>query len=336
MVSTKLRHGMVAVALLCALAFGIWLVAGSVAQTEKTVAKVRIAGLALPGAGLLFIADERGYFREQGLEVELQGHPTGKAALEALYRGEAEFALAGDTPLVFNILAGQKLEILGTVYRPNGGIAVVARKDQAATPAALKGKRLGVTLVSSGQFVADTFLLAQGVDAAAVTMVDLKQTDALAALQDGRIAAASLWQPYLADAQEALGANGVTFSTSGLYTFRLSLVSRDGYAGRNAPTVRKVLTALQQAARFNSEQPEQTLDLLSKRTGIPKPSFKRFYLPAEYDLGLEQGLLLALDDQTRWALKHGYVKAERMPNYLDYLRPEGLTAVSPDAVKLIR
>ena len=92
-----------------ALAMTVWLMKGN--PPPGPAEKISIAGLSLPGAGLFFVAKERGLFGAQGLDVDLQLHPTGKLALDALGRGTADFAIAGDTPLVFSILAGCNWEL---------------------------------------------------------------------------------------------------------------------------------------------------------------------------------------------------------------------------------
>jgi NitT/TauT family transport system substrate-binding protein len=175
-------------------------------------------------------------------------------------------------------------------------------------------------------------------------LVNLPQDEMAAALLAGTIDAACLWQPSLAQMQASLGEKAITFPNNGIYTFRLSLVAPPGAAAAQPERSRKLLAALKQAQHFIGAQPEQALDIMSRSTGIPVALFQRFFSPAEYDLGLEQGLLLALDDQSRWAIKNGFVKADKhadkhadkLPNYLDHLWADGLTAVSPASVKIIR
>ncbi|MCX7174468.1 MAG: NrtA/SsuA/CpmA family ABC transporter substrate-binding protein [Proteobacteria bacterium] len=314
----------------------VWLTKQNSVSPSGPPEKVVIAGLSLPGAGLFFVAKEKGYFGDEKLDVDLRLYTTGKLAIDSLFSGNADFAIAGDTPIVFSILGDRKLDILSTVYRPNGGIAIIARKDRAAAPGDMKGKRLGVTFVSSGQFVADTFLLVHGIPQSDLTLLNMPQEEMVAALLAGNIDAACMWQPHLADTQAKLGDKGITFPNAALYTFRLSLVAKRGYASEYPNRVRKVLAALKQAQRYTVANPASALDIMSRFTGIDKTTFKRFYDPAEYDLGLEQGLLLALDDQTRWAIQRGFVNADKMPNYLDFIYADGLGAVSPESVKFIR
>ena len=336
MVEARKFGWLLALVVACAVATMVWWTKTAWLAPAQPAEKIVLAGLSLPGAGLFFVAKERGFFREQGLEVDLQAHATGKSALDALFAGKADLAIAGDTPIVFAIVAGRDLDILSTVYRPSGGIAIIARKDRAATPSQLKGKRIGVTFVSSGQFVADTFLLVHGVAQSETTMLNMQQGEMATALLAGAIDAACMWQPHLAAMQAKLGDNGVTFGNTTLYTFRLSLVTRPGYSEQHPERARKVLAALKQAQAYIVAQPAAALGIMSQATGIAADTFKRFFASAEYDLGLEQGLLLALDDQTRWAIKRGFVQAKRIPNYLDHVRAEALTAVSPESVKIIR
>jgi NitT/TauT family transport system substrate-binding protein len=314
----------------------LWLAQKNPVLPASPPEKLTIAALALPGAGLFFVAQEKGFFREKGLDVDLQKHTVGKLALDALFGGGAAFAIAGDTPLVFSILGGSRPDILATVYRPNGGISITALKDRVTNPGDLRGKRLGVTFISSGQFVADTFLLVNGITQADVSLLDMKQSDMVEALVAGKIDAACLWQPYLADAQTKLGDRGITFPNNGLYTFRLSLVANHGYADQNRDQVRKVLAALKQAQVFTVENPADALRIMSKATAITEATFKTFFDPADYAIGLEQGLLITLEDQTRWAIKHNFVKTEKMPNFLEYVKSEGLGAVSPESARITR
>lgn len=50
---------------------------------------------------------------------------------------------------------------------------------------------------------------------------------------------------------------------------------------------------------------------------------------------LDQSLLLALSAQTRWAMAKGLVKAGPAPSHLEFVRPEPLNAVAPDANRMI-
>jgi NitT/TauT family transport system substrate-binding protein len=51
---------------------------------------------------------------------------------------------------------------------------------------------------------------------------------------------------------------------------------------------------------------------------------------------LDQALLVDFEEQTRWALKNKLTTGTKMPNYLDYIYADGLFAVKPEAVRMVR
>jgi NitT/TauT family transport system substrate-binding protein len=59
----------------------------------------------------------------------------------------------------------------------------------------------------------------------------------------------------------------------------------------------------------------------------------RVFDPQDFVLELDQAMLLALDDQTRWAMKHGLVPKGAVPNYLKAIKYKNLEAVDAGAVK---
>lgn len=79
----------------------IALIAPAAAQEHVTVGTQR-----LPSSGALFIAAAQGYFKAEGLDVEMTAYPSAQAVVEALSLGATDFGLADFTPAAFN-LAGK-------------------------------------------------------------------------------------------------------------------------------------------------------------------------------------------------------------------------------------
>jgi NitT/TauT family transport system substrate-binding protein len=57
--------------------------------------------------------------------------------------------------------------------------------------------------------------------------------------------------------------------------------------------------------------------------------------PEDYTVSLDQAMLLALDDQTRWAMQKGLVRTRPMPNYLHAMKYQNLETVLPSAVTIV-
>ena len=107
------------------------------------------------------IALAKDYFKEEGLDATPQPYPFGKPALQAVIDGKADIATAGDTPIVFAVMDGQKITTLAVIQTSNRDKAILAKRDRGiAKPSDLKGKTIGLTLGTTGHFFASSFLLA--------------------------------------------------------------------------------------------------------------------------------------------------------------------------------
>jgi NitT/TauT family transport system substrate-binding protein len=51
---------------------------------------------------------------------------------------------------------------------------------------------------------------------------------------------------------------------------------------------------------------------------------------------LPQALIIAMEDEARWRIENKLTDKTTVPNYLNFLYLDGLEAVSPEAVTVIR
>jgi len=56
----------------------------------------------------------------------------------------------------------------------------------------------------------------------------------------------------------------------------------------------------------------------------------------QFSLTLDQGLVAAMEDEARWLIANDLTVEKQVPDFLDYIYVEGLEAVKPDAVNIIR
>jgi NitT/TauT family transport system substrate-binding protein len=53
-------------------------------------------------------------------------------------------------------------------------------------------------------------------------------------------------------------------------------------------------------------------------------------------LSLDQPLITAMEDETRWMISNNLTTEKQVPDFLNYIYEDGLKAVKPEAVKIIR
>src|SRR5437763_4214478 len=133
---------------LAAIAAGIALAAAASAQApEKKKITIAVGGKSLFYYLPLTVAERKGYFKDEGLEVEIPDFAGGAKALQAVVGGSAGM-VSGAYEHTIN-MAARKQPIKAVVLQARfSSIVLVLPKDKAArykSPRELKGLKVGVT-----------------------------------------------------------------------------------------------------------------------------------------------------------------------------------------------
>ena len=299
--------------------------------------KVTIAYSTLPYAALAQIAQVRDFYRQEGLDATPQLHSHGKVALDAVLAGKADFATVAETPVMLSIMNGGDLSILATIHVSKKSHAIVARKDRGVVaPGDLKGRRVGATLGTSGDFFLDAFLLSREIPRRDVEVVDLKPQEIVHAFIKGDVDAVATWAPFLMQIQKEAGERGGSFYDDDIYTLMFTIVSTPEFAAKNPEKVRKMLRALLRSEEFAHRNPAEAQRLVADFNGIDPDTLEHIWSFSTFRVTLDQALVLALEDESRWAIQNRLTSRKTIPNYLDFMHLDGLHSVKPDAVGILR
>lgn len=327
------RAALLALALAGALAAGAWWRARP--APAPTIALTIATNTEYLGTCPVMAAQAHGYFGAERLRVTLQPHSSGRQALNAVLAKRADLATVADIPVVFAALDGQPVQILATIFRTGQDHGLVARRDRGIARASdLIGKRIGVTLTTSGHFALEVLLNRQRLDTHDVTLVNYPPEGLLPALASGAVDAVSGWDPFLSGIEEALGVSTVRFSGRDVYESIYNIVALRAFLGRHPETAVRLLRALEQGERYCAEHPQQAVAFLPRMSPRGRAAALAAWPAHHFGLELDQSLLLVLEDQARWAIKGGLREGDRMPNFLDYIYLDGLKTVSPAAVTI--
>ena len=288
------------------------------------------------GTGLVFVAHAKGYFAKEGLNVTLLPYTTGKDALDVALEGRANLATVADIPIMFAVTKGEPVSVIATIATVEKDPGIIGRKDKGIlTLASLRGKRIGVTLGTSGHFVLDAFLIRQQLSTDDVTLRDLQPQELADALLQGDVDAVAIWEPYLGALRAQLGANGMIFYSEGIYELPFTIAGTRDYVVSHPETIQKLLRALVGAERFYREELDAARQIIAGAINERLENLQEVWPTYRFDVALNQSLLLVLEDETRWAIKNKLTARPDMPNYLNYLYLDGLKTVKPEAVTVI-
>lgn len=298
--------------------------------------KVTIALPTQPSTGPMFVAIDQGFFKKHGIEVVNQVHELGAQGLKSVLESKADMVIVADTPFMFKVMSGENISIISTIANSRKAAAIVARKDRGIFSVnQLKGKTVGVSLGTNMQFFFDVMLVAHGISSSDVNIINLKPTEIVKALESGKVDAVVAWHPFLSQLQQQMQNEIVIFFGEDLFSFRFNLVAKQDYIQAHPLTLRKVIAALDEANRFIDKYPDIARKIVGQYIKMDEATLAKIFDPADFELQLDQALLLSLDDQSRWAIKNGLAKNTVVPDYLNYIYIPALQKIKPEAVTLI-
>ena len=150
--------------------------------------------MAVPSAtyyGLIAIANEKGYFKKAGLEVALNSHPFGKAALQNICSGEVQVATVSGFAFATEAIDDQSIRVLASIGT-TVEIQIVARKDSnIQKPSDLKGKTVGFSANTVSEYFLYVFLLSEDLSQKDVKTVPIQPSKQVEALVNGDVDAIS-------------------------------------------------------------------------------------------------------------------------------------------------
>ena len=129
------RRRIVAHGLLTVL-FGLALIGLGPAAALRAEEKVTVAALTFVSSSPLFIAYEKGYFAEAGLEVEFKFFRAAQPVAVAIAAGDADFGVTAFTAGFFNLAGKGALKVIGAQLHEregyDGSAILVSNKAHAA------------------------------------------------------------------------------------------------------------------------------------------------------------------------------------------------------------
>jgi NitT/TauT family transport system substrate-binding protein len=232
----------------------------------------------------IHIALKRGWFKQEGLDVELKPYASGQLGLNALLGGDVDM-MFGNYGVMF--VARQQKHDVRIVGEASTGVTntitvIALPKSGIRTPKDLKGKTIGiVSKTGTPTALVNSTLRTAGVDPKTVKYSITALPDIGPALASGAIDAGYVLEPVATKLGKELGAETVLDPLSG----QNSGIAINGYAvmGKFATENPKTVVAFQRALRRAQDQAtrnrKEVQDALPGFAKIDKPTAEVMALP---------------------------------------------------------
>jgi NitT/TauT family transport system substrate-binding protein len=154
------------------------------------------------GYGPFYIAEAKGFFEEEGVDVDLKIMENTPLKMGALMAGQIDMVASTADEFPIYMKPGKPLKYILAVDNSNGGDGVVAN-TAIETVADLKGKKVAFEEGSVSQFFINALLREAGLSQSDIRMVNMTATDAGVAFTANRVDAAVTWEPHLSQGANA-------------------------------------------------------------------------------------------------------------------------------------
>ena len=235
-------------------------------------APLRVAYSAISGAmASLWVAQEGGYFKREGLDTELLYIGGGSLLIQSMLSGDVPFAYGPSVPVINATLRGADLALIGNTG--NSLVFSIMSRPEIKQPANLKGKKIGVTrLGGSTDWALDAALKQWALERRELVVIQTGgMPEGLAALSSGSLDAVVLSPPSNFRAVKAgmnelvdVGQLGIVFPNTPLSTTRSFIKSQRDTALRFLRGFTRGLNRLGTDKAFS-------MNVLSKYTKVVDP-----------------------------------------------------------------
>lgn len=242
--------------------------AGTLAAEPALAAQpLRIGYSTWVGYGPLFLARDKGYLKEAGVEVDLRLVEDPKVRFTALAAGELDGLVSTIDTLTLYLKQGNEYQHVLALDDSAGGDGVVARKGIPDIKG-LKGKKVALVEGSVSHFFLAVLLKQNALGLRDVEVVNVDSAgSAGTAFISKRVDAAVTWEPHLTRAKTTEHGHELINSskTPGLITD--TLIFRRQVIESRAKEIQAIATAWDRAVKYWKENPDDATAMMSKALG---------------------------------------------------------------------
>jgi NitT/TauT family transport system substrate-binding protein len=236
---------------------------------------LRIALIRWPPFEFMHLAQEKGFFTDEGIEVRLIEF----VAVNDTQRAFEHDKIDGGTFSLLQVLQNRdlltrRLQIPFVIDYSNGADVVLARPDIEGV-AGLRGKRVGVTISPLDIYILTRALELHGMTLPDVSLVYLRTIDMPDALRSGKVDAVFSFPPD-SKAIEDAGLARPIFDTRRIPGEILDVLALDRNVIRDRPDdVAGLIRAFYRAVRYAQEHPDEAYRIMAARERVTPESFRQ-------------------------------------------------------------
>jgi NitT/TauT family transport system substrate-binding protein len=227
---------------------------------------LRVAMVPWLGWGSAQIADVKGFFKEEGIEVQQTVFQTVSEVNTALLSGKVDLAWLVALDL---LVLTEKTPDLKFIYACDysGEVDAVVGHD-IETPTDIKGKKIAREDIPYEVVFTGEYLESVGLTDKDVQILSLAVPDAAAAFVAGKVDAAVIYEPFVGKALKERPGSKILYTAKGTNTIANGLAGSSQVLQDRRSDVVAYLRAINKGIKFSTENAPEANEIVAKWTGI--------------------------------------------------------------------
>jgi aliphatic sulfonates family ABC transporter substrate-binding protein len=231
----------------------------------------------LGSASTLVTAINKGYFNEEGIDIEAIKFQKGPEEIAAMGSGSIDLSQIGHGA---HVLAAKGQARIFTIDNTSLADEVLANKDKGITKIEdLKGKTVATSLGTSSEIILNLALKSKGLTEKDVKIVQMDPSAAVTAMVTGKVDAAAIWSPSTVVVKQKMGdkvvmlANNNTFRDQAV--FPSSWICTPEYYKNNQDKLIRFTKAIQKAQAYRKDHIKEVADWLADFIGQDRATLEQ-------------------------------------------------------------
>jgi NitT/TauT family transport system substrate-binding protein len=239
-------------------------------------ATLKVGVLPIADVAPLYLGDEQGFFEDEQLTIEPQVMQGGAEVTAAVVSGDVNMGFAATEPLIVAKSKGVPVEIVSqgnqaAATEEDAWDGLMVKDASIETAKDLEGRTIAVNaLKSMPELCARSMLEREGADVSKVDFVEVPFPEMTAALDAGRVDAATAVEPFVSQAK-AGGARSLGSYLTGLEP-KLTVGTYFGateYIEANSDVVERFARAMNRSLEYTQAHPDEARRAIAGYTEIP-------------------------------------------------------------------
>ena len=215
-----------------------------------------------------WVALEKGYYRQRGLDVDMQNSKGSGDSIAKVDTGRADVGLADSAVVIASAARGTRIKVVGMVF-DKSPLNIWSRKEAPITrPRDLEGKTVAAPPGDGQRQMFPAFARLHGIDQSKVTWVNVEPAAKVPALAEKRVDAVADYTTGLPFYEKAIGKGNAVmlpWADHGFDMYSMSIIASEKTMKERGPVLKAFLEASYLGWRDVMSDPKSALEIFKKR-----------------------------------------------------------------------